>query len=59
MKVKGRDLSTGLPKQLTINTHQVKAAMAESNRNDCRCYKITLEKTPPETSADIIRRKVI
>ena len=30
MKVKGRDLSTGLPKQLTINTHQVKAAMAES-----------------------------
>ena len=59
MKVKGRDLSTGLPKQLTINTHQVKAAMAESIETIVDAIKITLEKTPPELSADIIEKRYI
>ena len=58
MKVKGRDLSTGLPKQLTINTHQVKAAMAESIETIVDAVKITLEKTPPELSADIIEKGI-
>ena len=58
MKVKGRDLSTGLPKQLTINTHQVKAAMAESIETIVDAIKITLEKTPPELSADIIEKGI-
>lgn len=58
MKVKGRDSSTGLPKQLTINTHQVKAAMAESIETIVDAIKITLEKTPPELSADIIEKGI-
>ena len=50
--------ATGLPKQLTINTHQVKAAMAESIETIVDAIKITLEKTPPELSADIIEKGI-
>jgi rod shape-determining protein MreB len=54
MTVKGRDLLTGLPKSLTINTIQVQEAINESINTIVDAVKFTLEKTPPELSADII-----
>lgn len=54
MTVKGRDLVTGLPKAFTINTVQVQEAIKESVDTIVDAVKFTLEKTPPELSADII-----
>ena len=52
--VKGRDLITGLPKPLTINSRQVQSAIADSVDIIIDAVKRTLEDTPPELAADIM-----
>lgn len=52
--VKGRDLVTGLPKPLTINSRQVQSALADSVDIIIDAIKRTLEDTPPELAADIM-----
>ena len=52
--VKGRDLVTGLPKPLTINSRQVQSAIADSIDIIIDAIKRTLEDTPPELAADIM-----
>src|SRR5208282_2158429 len=52
MEVKGRDLVAGLPKTLTITSQEVREAMTESIR-------ITLERCPPELSADLVERGIV
>ncbi len=52
--VKGRDLMTGLPKALTINSSQVQKALADPVDTIVDAIKCTLEDTPPELAADIM-----
>ena len=51
--VKGRDLGSGLPKSITINSNDVLQAMAETIDEIIDSVKQTLEKTPPELASDI------
>lgn len=54
MVVKGRNLIDGLPKDITITAEEVRDALADPLSTIIEAIKTTLEKTPPELSADII-----
>ncbi len=54
MSVRGRDLITGLPKNISISAAHIREALAESVQVVIDAIKQTLEDTPPELSADII-----
>ncbi len=58
MEVRGRDLITGLPKQIYMNDGQVREAMYRSIRHITENIKSTLEATPPELVADIYQRGI-
>ena len=57
--VKGRDLATGLPKEIVITSDQVEEAMRESIRKIIDIIKLTLEQTPPELSSDIMEKGIM
>jgi len=57
--VKGRDLITGLPKELAISQRQVSEALAEPVSQIIDNIKKALEQTPPELAADIVERGIM
>ena len=57
MEIRGRDLVTGLPRNVTIRSSQIMEAISESISKIIETIKQTLEKTPPELSADSVRRR--
>jgi len=59
MEVRGRDLVTGLPHTVTINSDEVEEALRESVYTIIHCAKSILEQTPPELSADIIDKGIV
>ena len=59
MTVRGRDLSTGLPKNVEIYSSQILEAMAESINEIVESVKQTLEKTPPELASDIMEKGIV
>ena len=59
MEVRGRDLTDGLPRNVTITSSQVEEAMKESISKIVDIVKATLEKTPPELASDIIERGIV
>ncbi len=59
MEIRGRDLVTGLPKNLEINANQICNAVSEPVANIVDAVRSTLEKTPPELAADIIDRGIV
>lgn len=54
MQIKGRNLVDGLPKNVVISAAEVRDALADPLSVILEAIKSTLEKTPPELSADII-----
>ena len=58
-EARGRDLLTGLPKTLKINSIDVYNAIKEPIYNIVDCIKLTLEKAPPELSSDVIETGII
>ena len=58
MEVKGRDLSAGLPKTLTIRSEEIREALQEPLSSILESVRITLERCPPELAADLVRRPV-
>lgn len=59
MELKGRDLATGLPKTIIINSEQMLEAMQESIQKIVEAVKACLEKTPPELAADIMQKGIV
>ncbi len=59
MPMRGRDLVTGLPKEIMVTPEQIRAALAKSVREIVEAVKITIEETPPELVADIMDRGII
>ena len=59
MEVRGRDLVAGLPKTVTVTSEEVREALSEPVRTIVDAARITLEKTPPELSADLIDRGIV
>ena len=54
VEIKGRNLVDGLPKNVTISAEEVREALSDPLATIVDAIKSTLEKTPPELSADII-----
>jgi rod shape-determining protein MreB len=59
MEVKGRDLVTGIPKILTIDSEEVRIAISEQIETITGAVKTALEQTPPELAADIVDRGIV
>lgn len=59
MEVRGRDLETGLPSIVTINSAEIEEALYEDISKIVDATKAVLEDTPPELSADIIENGAI
>ncbi len=59
MDIKGRDLVTGLPKNITISSDEMVEALEESVNYIAECAHNVLEKTPPELAADIAEKGIL
>ena len=58
MEIKGRDLVSGIPKIMTINSEEVRQAIPEQIDTIIEVVKMALEQTPPELAADIVDRGI-
>jgi rod shape-determining protein MreB len=56
--IRGRDLITGLPREVVITDSDIREAMAQSIETIVEASKEALETTPPEILADIMRRGI-
>jgi rod shape-determining protein MreB len=59
LTVRGRDLVTGLPKEIIITGEQVREALSRSIRIIINNIKTAVEETPPELLSDIMQRGII
>ena len=59
MEIKGRDLVSGVPKTITINSPEVRSAIAEQIDTIVDTVKSVLEQTPPELAADIVDKGIV
>ena len=57
--LRGRDLVTGLPREVLVTDSDVRAALAKSTRLLVDGVKGTIEDTPPELVADIMHRGIL
>jgi rod shape-determining protein MreB len=59
MKMRGRDLINGLPKEITVHSTQINQAIIKTLKTIVDNIKTTLELTPPELVADIYERGIV
>lgn len=56
--VRGRDVSTGLPRTVQIRESQIREAIIDNINEMIEAVKMTLEHTPPELAADVMERGI-
>ena len=59
IEIKGRDLVTGIPKILTINSDEIREAISEQVNTIVSAVRTTLEQIPPELAADLVDRGIV
>jgi rod shape-determining protein MreB len=59
LNIKGRDLTTGLPKTVEVTSNEVTEALNEHLREVLQMIKNVLEMTPPELCSDIMDRGIV
>ncbi len=59
MEMRGRDVVSGLPKEVIVNSSQIRDAISKSIKSIVDIIKATLETTPPELAADIYQKGII
>lgn len=59
MNIKGRDIVTGIPKEIEITETQIAESLAEPIQQIAEAVKSALESTAPELSADIVDRGIV
>ncbi len=59
IEVKGRDLVTGIPKILTIDSEEIRKSISEQVETIVETVRIALEQTPPELAADIVDKGIV
>jgi rod shape-determining protein MreB and related proteins len=59
LEVKGRDLSSGLPKTITIRSEEIREALKTPLENILEAIRVTLNDCPPELAADLIDRGIM
>jgi rod shape-determining protein MreB len=58
MPMRGRDLVTGLPKEIIVTDEQIREAVKKSVLSIVEATKATIEETPPELVADIMQKGI-
>ncbi len=58
-EIRGRDLITGLPKTIIVTTDEIREAIEEPLAAIVDAVKVTLDKTPPELAADIMKQGIV
>ena len=59
IEVKGRDLVSGIPKILSIDSEEIRVSISEQIDALVEIIKMALEHTPPELAADIVDRGIV
>ncbi|PXF52732.1 MAG: rod shape-determining protein [Deltaproteobacteria bacterium] len=59
LEIKGRDLVSGVPKTIAINSSEVRSAITEQIDTIVDTVKNVLEQTPPELAADIVDKGIV
>ena len=59
IEVKGRDLVSGIPKIVAIDSEEVRKSITEQIETIVETVRIALEQTPPELAADIVDRGIV
>jgi len=59
LEVKGRDILAGLPKTISVSSEEIREAISDPVQSILEAVRITLERTPPELSADLIDRGLV
>ncbi len=59
MEISGRDLNTGLPRNVIVTSSQIQEAIKLSINDIVETVKVTLEKTPPELASDIMEKGIV
>lgn len=59
MGIRGRDLITGLPKNIEVTSSEMREALSEAVSSIAECAHAVLEKTPPELAADIADKGIV
>jgi rod shape-determining protein MreB len=59
MEIRGRDLITGLPKNILVNSSEMREALKEAVYAIAECTHSVLEKTPPELASDIADKGIV
>lgn len=59
MVVKGRDLVSGIPQNISITSEEVRKAISEQVDSIVQAVRVALEQTPPELAADIVDRGIV
>jgi len=59
VEVKGRDLVAGLPKTITVTSSEIRECMLDPLNIIVESVRVTLERCPPELSADLVDRGVV
>ncbi|TSC91924.1 MAG: rod shape-determining protein MreB [Parcubacteria group bacterium Licking1014_17] len=58
-RIRGRDLISGLPKELTVTSEEIRKVLQHSVRSIVTAIKSTIEETPPELLADLVSRSIL
>ena len=59
MEVKGRDLVSGIPKTVRVNSSEIREAIQEPVQQIVDAVRRALEITPPELASDIVDRGIV
>ncbi len=59
MSIKGRDLVTGIPKTVEVNSDEIRESIQEEIDSILETIKVALEQTPPELAGDIVDRGIV
>ena len=58
-QIRGRDLLTGLPKEISINDSDIRSALAPSLKTIVNAVKSVVEEIPPELTSDVLKKGII
>ena len=59
IKIRGRGLIDGIPKEIVITQSDIAMALAECVEKIIEAIKVALESTPPELSSDIVEKGIV
>ena len=59
MTIKGRDLVSGIPKTVEVNSDEIRESIQEQIDSILETIKVALEQTPPELAGDIVDRGIV